>query len=131
MAKATTLKEAAVAVVKYSTEVTKNLRQERDWLWLTGDYKDDPDTRAVLKETGFRFSRNGHALVDKEGEETGEVAHWYFAAGFKPRGRGARRRVKAKRAAAAATRPTPTTPTADLLPSDNVDEEFEAMFGTT
>ena len=120
MSKATTLRQAAAAVMSYSKTVAEGLRKDRDWLWLVGNLKDEPEARSVLKETGWRFSKPGHEI-----EETGERAHWYFAEKYTG---GLRRgKVKARRAASKASSKS-NQPNPELL-CTNPNEEFEAMFG--
>jgi hypothetical protein len=120
--KATTLKQAVATLVRHDLSVAKCLRPDRDWLWLVGDYKEAVETRAVLKDTGFRFSRKGRDL------ESGETAHWYFCASL-------RTRVKAARAAAKAVKPAvkaePAEPAVSpsLLVVGDPGDEFTKMFG--
>lgn len=128
--KATSLKEAVASIIQHSMDVAKNICQDREWLWLKGDYRDDPDTRKVLKDTGFRFSPKGHEL------ESGDIAHWYFAANI-GNSRRRRRKVKARANANAAALADPDDePTAkatsrtiskNLLVED-ADAEFDELF---
>ena len=125
MSKATTLTDAAAALIGHSAEVGSCLRRDRDWLWLVGDYKDDPETRTVLKDTGYRFSKGGHDL-----EESGEKAHWYF--GLSANGKGRRNKAKASRAASKATGDTvkAITGSAEVNPElYGQADEFDNMFG--
>lgn len=46
---------------------------DRDWIWLPVDLRDDPETRASIKEFGFRFAKRGHALP------SGRVGTWGHA----------------------------------------------------
>ena len=108
-------------LARHSPDVAKCLRQDREWLWLTGDYRNDPETRELLKGMGFRFASKPHELPG------GETARWFFATtGFRPEGRRRKRAVaKVKRAA------NNSRPRKDLLVGDNPDEEFEALFSST
>ncbi len=122
--KATTLKAAAAALAAHNLDlVKKSLHRDRDWLWLEGDYREDADTRQVLKDTGFRFARKGHEL------DNGDTAHWYFAEGYRgrKRRRGPRPPPQAQRAAPQASKPQPKEAGADLFCTDP-DAEFDALF---
>lgn len=127
MPKATTLQEAALAVVGHNKALAESLRRDRDWLWLVGDFKDDEDARAVMKEAGYRFSRKGHEI-----EETGEIAHWYFGLSAGTGRRTQRVRAKAKKSAVKATDETVNALTKPAKVSPELTasaDEFEGMFG--
>lgn len=36
--------------------------QDRHWVWVSTNLKDQPAVRESLKAQGFRFARNGHTL---------------------------------------------------------------------
>lgn len=116
----TTMKEIVLSVGRKHPKLVAKLQRDRDWLWISGDYKDFPEIRETLKDLGFRFSRKGHE-VDGLG-----TCNWYHSCGTIS----ASKRRKPQHQVKTTVQPAaPSTDTAapELFAQD-VESEFAAMF---
>jgi hypothetical protein len=120
MSKDKTATNIVKAIVNKHPKLLQSIFKDRDWLWMTGDYKDFPTIRETLKDLGFRFSRKGHEL-----EEQGVTANWYHSCSTK---KGKKSKPTPKVTTTATKVSIDAAPIEKDLFSHDPDAEFAAMF---